>query len=443
MDARKKFSRQLSVRVEELWEKFSSLPLPEEEKLNVCFEKIPVSLFPPTERGEVIELSSETSIGEAVQTLAKNKILSAPVRDPDAAEDASWMDKYLGVVEFSGIAFWLLHQSEVAALGIMAGATGTGAAVAGTVGALGAAAVGAPILSVAGGAALASGAGVGAAVATGPAHSGPEAASAIGGNFFEKLTSSDLYKNTKVKDLTGSFRWAPFVPVQNLDCLLTLLLLLSKYRIKTLPVVESGEGKIENLVTQSAVIQMLAQCSGLPWFESLGKKSLSEIGLPRMRPDQVRKVTEDQPVLEAFKLMKAKGVGGVPVVTKGGNHIVGNISMRDVQFLLIAPEIYKNYRSLTVKDFLEATRAYLERTANKSDMPLLSSVVTCKTDEATREVILKLDKHHIHRVYVVDDSGNLEGVVTMRDLISKFVVEPVDYFGEFFAGWAPACSSPH
>lgn len=49
-------------------------------------------------------------------------------------------------------------------------------------------------------------------------------------------------------------------------------------------------------------------------------------------------------MLQAFELMRQKGVGGVPVVERGGRKAVGNISIRDIQFLLIAPEIYKNYR---------------------------------------------------------------------------------------------------
>ncbi|KAI5069261.1 hypothetical protein GOP47_0015562 [Adiantum capillus-veneris] len=393
MDSRrKKLTKQLSIRVEELWEGVSSLPLPEEEKLNACFDKIPVSLFPPTEHGQVIEVSSDTSLDEAIHTLAKNRILSAPVRDVDAPEDASWMDKYLGVIEFAGIVHWVLHQAEVSSAG---------------------------------------------------GRSGPAAVSAVEGNFFEELTSSDLYKNTKVKDIAGSFRWAPFIPIQNSDSLLTLLLLLSKYRIKSLPVVESGEGRIENFITQSAVIHMLSECSGFPWFESLGTKSLAETGLPKMKPQKLIKVEEDQPVLEAFQLMRKKGVGGVPVVAKGGSQIVGNISMRDVQFLLVVPEIYKMCRVLTVKDFLEVTRNHLMKTLEDKDVPLLSHIITCSQHEATMDVILKLDKHNIHRVYVVDEEGNVEGVVTMRDLLSKFVKEPLDYFGEFFLGWAPSTPSPH
>lgn len=52
----------------------------------------------------------------------------------------------------------------------------------------------------------------------------------------------------------------------------------------------------------------------------------------------------DEPVLQAFRIMQEKGVGGVPVVASGGNKAVGNISIRDIQYLLIAPEIYKDYR---------------------------------------------------------------------------------------------------
>ena len=60
-----------------------------------------------------IELRSDTSLAEAVQTLSKLKVLSAPVVDVDAPEDASWIDRYIGIVEFPGIVVWLLHQVSV------------------------------------------------------------------------------------------------------------------------------------------------------------------------------------------------------------------------------------------------------------------------------------------------------------------------------------------
>jgi hypothetical protein len=38
---------------------------------------------------------------------AVDRIVSAPVRNVDVAEDASWINRYIGIVEFAGIAVWL------------------------------------------------------------------------------------------------------------------------------------------------------------------------------------------------------------------------------------------------------------------------------------------------------------------------------------------------
>ena len=58
----------------------------------------------------MIEIRSDTSLAEAVKILAQHKILGAPVVDVDAPEDASWIDRYIGIVEFAGIVVWILHQ---------------------------------------------------------------------------------------------------------------------------------------------------------------------------------------------------------------------------------------------------------------------------------------------------------------------------------------------
>ncbi|KAE8811245.1 SNF1-related protein kinase regulatory subunit gamma-1 [Hordeum vulgare] len=60
---------------------------------------------------------------------------------------------------------------------------------------------------------------------------------------------------TKMKDISGSFRWAPFLPLQISGTLLTMLL-LSKYRMESLPVVDIGEGAISNILTRAAVMKM-------------------------------------------------------------------------------------------------------------------------------------------------------------------------------------------
>ncbi|MBA0559581.1 hypothetical protein Golob_016536 [Gossypium lobatum] len=439
----------LGMKVEDLWG-VQEPKLSPNEKLNACFESIPVSAFPLAPQG--IEIKSDASLAEAVQILAQNKILSAPVVDVNAPDDATWIDRYIGIVEFAGIAIWILQQSEPPSPRSPSSPSGTYFAV-----------------SING---MTSAVGLGTL--------GPEDASITSGDFFEALTSSKFYKNTKVvRDISGTFRWAPFLALQKSNSFLTMLLLLSKYKMKSVPVVDLGDGKINNIITQSAVIHMLAECTGFHWFESWGTKKLLEIGLPTMSPKEIIKyecriwalsgsnclaflaifpiaflqlnllfskryvseslfvyqVHEDQPVLQAFKLMRKNRIGGVPVVESGGKKAIGNISLRDVQFLLTAPEIYRDYRSITAKNFLIAVKNYLEKHDKRS--PMLSGTVTCKRDKTIKELIQALDSEKIHRMYVVDDDGNLEGVITLRDIISRLVHEPHGYFGDFFDGVLP------
>ncbi|MBA0621334.1 hypothetical protein Godav_006971 [Gossypium davidsonii] len=433
----------LGMQVEDLWD-VQEPELSPNEKLNACFESIPVSAFPIAPQG--IEIKSDASLAEAVQILAQNKILSAPVVDVDAPEDATWMDRYIGIVEFAGIAVWILQQSEPSSPRSPSSPNGAEFAIAAN--------------------GMVSAAGLGAL--------GPEDASITSGDFFEALTSSEFYKNTKVvRDISGSFRWAPFLALQKSNTFLTMLLLLSKYKMKSVPVLDLGDGKIDNIITQSAVIHMLAECTGLHWFESWGSKKLSEIGLPTMSPEHIitdaalcgalcnlttenfvsvsasfgqspvvrpcavgfYEVYEDEPVLQAFKLMRKKRIGGIPVIECRGKKAIGNISLRDVQFLLTAPDIYCDYRSITAKNFLIAVRNYLEKHEKRS--PMLSGMITCKRDETFKELIQKLDSEKIQRVYVTDEDGNLEGVITLRDIISRLVHEPRGYFGDFFDGVLP------
>ncbi|CAL5372993.1 unnamed protein product [Camellia sinensis] len=419
----------VGMQVEDLWD-VQEPQLSPTEKLNACFESIPVSSFPSAPSSKDIEINSDASLAEAVLLMSQHKVLSAPVVDVDAPEDASWIDRYMGIVEFAGIVVWILHQ------GILKAKTGLYILQSEKLdGSDGSELFEAEPDSITGPAVAAAAAANGMSSPRKFGNLSPRSAAIISGKFFETLTSSDFYKNTKVRDISGSFRWAPFLALQKSNSFLTMLLLLSKYRMKSVPVVDPGERKIDNIITQSAVIHMLEECAGLHWFESWGTKTLSELGLPLVKTSRIIKVYEDETVLQAFKLMRQKGVGGVPVVESGGRKAIGNISIRDVQFLLIAPEIYKNYRSITAKTFLTAVRNYLGE--HKEASPLLNGTVTCQRNNTIKEVIMMLNAQKIHRIYVVDDEGNLEGVVTLRDIISKLVHEPRGYFGDFFDGVLP------
>lgn len=51
----------------------------------------------------VVEIPSDSSLDFSVQVLSKHKLLSVPVYDVDAPKDSSWIDRYIGMVEFDGI----------------------------------------------------------------------------------------------------------------------------------------------------------------------------------------------------------------------------------------------------------------------------------------------------------------------------------------------------
>lgn len=69
--------------------------------------------------------------------------------------------------------------------------------------------------------------------------------------------------------------------------MLSLMLLLSKYRLRNVPVVELGNPTINNFITQSAVIQGLQGCKGRDWFDCISANPICDLGLPFMTPDQV------------------------------------------------------------------------------------------------------------------------------------------------------------
>lgn len=58
----------------------------------------------------VVEIKSDATLPEAVETLADHNLLSAPVVDVKAPEGATWIDRYIGIVEFAGIVVWVLQQ---------------------------------------------------------------------------------------------------------------------------------------------------------------------------------------------------------------------------------------------------------------------------------------------------------------------------------------------
>ncbi|KAL2349290.1 hypothetical protein Fmac_003290 [Flemingia macrophylla] len=405
------------------------LPLSLQETLTDAFAKIPASSFPEVPSGKVIEILADTPIGEAVKILSESNILAAPVKDPDAATSSDWKNRYLGIIDYSAIILWVLEAAELAAAALSAG-TATAAGVgAGTVGALGAVAMGAtgPV-AVAGLTAAAAGAALAGGLATGKvmAQDGPQVADNLGEDFYKVILEEEPFKSTTVRSILKSYRWAPFVPVAKNSAMLTVMLLLSKYRLRNVPVIESGKPDIVNFITQSAVVQGLEGCKGRDWFDSITERRISDLGLPFMSIDEVISIQSNELILEAFKRMRDNKIGGLPVVEGPKKKIVGNLSIRDVRYLLLRHELFTNFGKLTVMDFMNKIVSASQETVT------VTQPITCKPDSTLHDVIHTLASQSIHRIYVVDGQQEVVGVITLRDVISCFVTEPPYHFDDYY-----------
>lgn len=404
------------------------LPQSLQETLNDAFAKIPVSSFPQVPGGKVIEVSADKTISEAVKILSDCNILSAPVVNPDATNTTDWKERYLGIIDYAAVILWVLESAELAAVALTTGsatAAGAGAAAAGTLGAVAIGVTG-PV-AVAGLTAAAVGAAVAGGVAAdqGPGKDAPTAANKLGDDFYRVMLEEEPFKSTKVRSIIKSFRSAPFLPVAINSSMLSVLLLLSKYRQRIVPVIQPGQPDIKNYITQSAVIHGLDQCRGRDWFDAIASKNISDLGLPFMPSDQLVSIQSDQPILEAFKLMRDNQIGGLPVVEGSKKKIVGNVSIRDIRHLLLKHELFSNFRQLTVKEFMN--------TVSTEAHGILNSPKVCNLDSTLSSVINTLSSASIHRIYVVDDDEDeVVGVITLRDVIACFIFEPPNHFDSYF-----------
>jgi CBS domain-containing protein len=108
-------------------------------------------------------------------------------------------------------------------------------------------------------------------------------------------------------------------------------------------------------------------------------------------------VTPDTPLSEAARLMKDQNVGMLPVVDgEGSRNLVGVVTDRDI-----------------------ATRHVAE--GHTTDCPvreaMSSNVTTAKTGDSIDRVMNLMGQEQVRRIPIVDERGDLVGVVSQADLV--------------------------
>jgi IMP dehydrogenase len=149
-------------------------------------------------------------------------------------------------------------------------------------------------------------------------------------------------------------------------------------------------------VTEAALAIALAQQGGIgvvhknftieEQAEEVDKVKRSESG---MIVDPVT-INPDAKVADALAIMERYRISGVPVVNNGGI-LVGIITNRDLRF---------------------ETRFDIPVSEVMTPQPLVTVPVGTTLDEAK----VKLQKHRIEKLLVVDDDGHLKGLITVKDI---------------------------
>ncbi|PPS05953.1 hypothetical protein GOBAR_AA14720 [Gossypium barbadense] len=169
------------------------------------------------------------------------------------------------------------------------------------------------------------------------------------GNFVSLLEKNPETGHTKVGELAKSFLWNPFFPVRLDDTLFHVLLLISKHRIRVVPVIEQSNLKVTGFVTQNAVIQLLLQSDGLTWFDSIAEKPLSEF---RFENESVSFVYGDESIADALHVLFKSQTGAVAVIDRQTRMLIGSVRNGDVYLLLENEKIFRDRKVVTVEEFI-------------------------------------------------------------------------------------------
>ena len=118
-------------------------------------------------------------------------------------------------------------------------------------------------------------------------------------------------------------------------------------------------------------------------------------------------MNENSRALDVFRTMQLDDNLAVPLVDNDGK-LTATLSSSDLRGL-------RNYQFKSILspaiEFLLVYRG-----------PAARRCVTCTEEDTLNDVITKLVMNRIHRVWVVNDKYQPIGVVTLSDVIGKFVV---------------------
>jgi len=146
-------------------------------------------------------------------------------------------------------------------------------------------------------------------------------------------------------------------------------------------------------------------------------KTVAEV----MTPNPIT-VKVETPLREAIKILAEKGISGLPVVDDAGE-LIGIISETDLMWQQagVTPPAYIMILDSVI--YLKNPIDY-ERELHKALGQIVGEVmskkpITISADKPLREAAKLMRDRKIHQLPVLDDSGELVGILTLNDIIRE------------------------
>ncbi|XP_057955728.1 SNF1-related protein kinase regulatory subunit gamma-1-like [Malania oleifera] len=361
--------------------------------LQLFLNHIPISSIPGIRNPPVLELKTGDSLRDAIRLLYEKNVSGAPIADvvvdPNAAA-RRFSDRYIGFIDFASMLLWSLERSEKDQINT-----------------------------------------------EGDGDDNEASSSGI----FSMLEQNPHIGQTKVGELAKSFLWDPFLPVNLDDTLFHVLLLLSKHRLKVVPVIEQSDSQVIGFVTQNAVIQLLLQSSGLEWFDNIANKALTEFRLEN--EDRVPQAFEDQSIAEALHILWESQISAVAVVNRETNRLTGCVRSSDVHLLLDNGHLFHNRKSISVEQFIHLDGGKLDSDPTieqdlgalllegilrlkNSFLPRMDLPVINKKTDTLKQAMKNMAETKSNFSFLVDERQQATGVLTLREIIVQFAPPCVD-----------------
>lgn len=186
-----------------------------------------------------------------------------------------------------------------------------------------------------------------------------------------------------------------------------VMVALGVMKLHNVCIVEHSSGALVNIITQGRIVQFLHD--NIELFNSMAEKSLSTLGLAQHK--DVISISWRKNMWDALRLLRVTKKTGLPVVNSDGS-IIGNVSASDI-FALVNDASRLSHMTITLQEMKEFDIA-----------PLNIAPVVCRSSDTLISVLRNIYSSGVHRIYLVDGRNRPVRVISLCDIIMRFVKAP-------------------